>query len=114
MMLEMSNIVLARRGLACATAFKDLVKGSYARRVNCMVLEKLHGHKRYSFYFLDSIYIDAKLFYEIFVNARLTCLFSEKLKNILLIHGIKVKRTKSRICKLQVCIPYKQELWLLH
>ena len=74
-MREMSNVVLTCSGLTCTTAFKDLVKGSYARRVNCMVLEKLHGHKRYSFYFLDSIYIDAKLFYEIFVNARLLACF---------------------------------------
>ena len=59
MMREMSNIVLARSGLACSTAFKDLVKGSYALWMNCMVLEKLYGHKRYSFYFHDSIYIDA-------------------------------------------------------
>ena len=113
-MREMSNVVLTCSGLTCTTAFKDLVKGSYVRRVNFMVLEKLYGHERYSFYFHDSIYIDAKLFYEIFVNARLTCLFSEKLKNNLLIHGIKVKRTKSRICKLQVCIPFQQELWLFH
>ena len=59
MMCEIYNIVLARTGLACSTAFKDLVKGSYTRRVNCMVLEKLYGHKGYSFYFRDSIFINA-------------------------------------------------------
>ena len=58
-MREMSNVVLTCSGLTCTTAFKDLIKGSYARRVNCMVLEKLYGHKGYSFYFLDMFCVNA-------------------------------------------------------
>ena len=59
MMREIRNVVLACGGLACATAFKNLVKGSCARWVNSMVLEKLHGHKRYSLNFLNVIYVNA-------------------------------------------------------